>query len=354
MNIDIITAMVNPHLKDSQITYQEFGVIFCALNLKEKYQVLDILDAEGIQVVPGSEDDEIPVDFLDLEKDPFEDEATEPAMQESFELPHLGEVKMSNRMICKLIQEGNHEMKQQLCIKNRGLVEKNACRYDNTYFGHDLDHQDLVQAGYQGLMKAAERFNPSLGYEFSTYATWWIKQAITREIMDKGFLIRIPVHMFEQITKIHKFEKKAIEQGWDREQLYQAIYDEIGFDDEKIRYCLTIKEEYLNCASLNSPIGEDETTELHEMIPSKDDSVEKEIMGSMEREMLLSLAESILKPREFQVIQMRYGFCGYQPMTLEEIGSKFNVTRERIRQIQVKALRKMKKRLQRIGYQEVM
>lgn len=353
MNIDIITAMVNPYLKDSQITYQEFGIIFSVLSLKEKYRVLDILDAEGIQVVPGSEDDEIPVDFFELEIDPFADEITEPAMQESFELPHLGEVKMSNRMICKMIQEGNYEMKQQLCIKNRGLVEKYSRIYDRAY-GHDLDHEDLVQAGYQGLIKAAEKFDLSLGFEFSTYATWWITQSVSREIMDKGFAIRLPVHLFEQINKINKYEILSIEQGWDRERFYREVSEETGFDEFKIRNCLRLRDHYLHYASLNSTIGEEETTELFEMIESDDISVEDEVMHSTEREMLLSIAESILKPREFQVIQMRYGFCGYQPMTLEEIGSRFNVTRERIRQIQVKALRKMKKRLQRIGYQEVM
>ncbi len=366
MNTDIIIGMVSPYLKDSQITYNEFEKIFSMLSLHEQYQVLDMLALNEIEVVPDDNDDlNFDIDLLSDEDNDFEilyddsifnlDNSEKEGLpankkqEPEDDLPHIGKVNMDNNMICRLIQEGNYHLKQQLCLKNRGLVEKNASKYIRAY-GHDLDFEDLTQAGYLGLIKAAERFDTTRGNEFSTYATWWIVQSITREIMDKGFTIRIPVHMFERINKVIKVEQIAESEGWDKHKFYIEAAERASVSVNAIIDCLKLRNQYINNTSLNTIIGEEDDTELQEMLPAEAKSVEDEVIEKLEADFFIEVANNVLTNREIVVIKKRYGLETGSPMTLEEIGTELNLTRERIRQIQEKALRKMRRRLFRIGY----
>jgi RNA polymerase primary sigma factor len=230
---------------------------------------------------------------------------------------------------------------QDLCVKNKRLVDKYVTVYQKRY-GNRLDFEDLEQVGFLGLIKAAKRFDFQQGTSFSTYAVWWIKQAISREIMDNGYAIRIPVHMMERINKVVRLDNEYIGQGLGNPERLEAISKELNLTIEDIRECLILKSNYLSYASLNAPVGEDETTELGEFIPEDEvKSIEGVIADRALRETLESVI-SALKPREQEILRLRFGFDNNHVRTLEEVGAVFGVTRERIRQIEAKALRKLR------------
>ena len=249
------------------------------------------------------------------------------------------DVKQSNEVLCALIQQGNKQAAQDLCVKNKLLVDKYAAAYSKKY-NHHLDFEDLEQAGFMGLIKAAQKYDVKLEYAFSTYAVWWIKQSISREIIDTGFVVRIPVHMMERINKVSSIEKKYPEQSI-KERII-IIADEMGLSENAVRECMRLRENVLTYASLNAPIGEEDEAELEEFVPDGvSGSVEDMVANKELRRYLEEVIES-LNQREQKVIRMRYGLDGEQPQTLESVGQKMGVTRERIRQIEKKAIKKLR------------
>ena len=363
MNEEIIIKMVEPYLKESSLTYEEFDNLFEMLSLKEQYGVLDILEKNNISLRPDEEEDEDtddePTDeeLSKIEKGEICDDGFEVLYDDSIfadnntddnksevgskYLEVKNNVKQTNDILCVLIQQGNEQAKQDLCIKNRRLVSKIASRYER-YFGNDLSFEDLEQAGMIGMLKAAEKFNVEYGYSFSTYATWWIRQSIIREIYDHGFTIRVPVHMMETITKINAVDRKCIDKSMTRKEKIQYIADELNMSVEYVDYCLAIQSTMLSDASLDIPIGDDEDTSLIEMIPansylSVEDEVAAKLLGEIINEVLITLTE-----REKNILELRFGLKDGKSRTLEEIGKEYGVTRERIRQIEAKALRKLK------------
>lgn len=258
-------------------------------------------------------------------------------------------------MIADYQKDGQEELFDQIVRNNIRLIESIAGSYSKK-IGHQMEFDDLVQEGILGLMKAIKKFDPENGYQFSTYATWWIRQSITRAIVDKGYIIRVPVHMYETINKVLKIERQSIlkfnkiDIEWVTQQLDMNLVQYL--EVKKIDY------QFLHLASLDTIVSqEDEDTSLIDFIETRPHSGAEDVsealqdpellvMKADQKRMLLELMDS-LKDREKDVLFYRFGFNEGEPKTLEEIGQIYKVTRERIRQIESKALKKLREKIRK-------
>ncbi|NLK67809.1 MAG: RNA polymerase sigma factor RpoD [Clostridiaceae bacterium] len=297
------------------------------------------LENMGIDILPESDtDDEI--DEEELEKSPelsipegvTVDDPVRMYLKEIGKVPLLTadeEVELAKRM-----EEGDEEAKRLLAEANLRLVVSIAKRY----VGRGMLFLDLIQEGNLGLIKAVEKFDYKKGFKFSTYATWWIRQSITRAIADQARTIRIPVHMVETINKLIRVSRQLL-QEMGREPTPEEIAEEMGMTEDKVREIMKISQEPV---SLETPIGEEEDSHLGDFIPDDEAPAPAEYAAfTLLKEQLIDVLDT-LTPREEKVLRLRFGLDDGRARTLEEVGKVFNVTRERIRQIEAKALRKLR------------
>lgn len=309
-------------------------------------KLYDSLAQLGIEIVEDSGD--IKIDDIDLGFDESKDGDSHAQIAETGSVSVDDPVKVYLKEIGRVpllssdeeinlairIADGDVAAKQRLSEANLRLVVSIAKRY----LGRGMQFLDLIQEGNLGLIKAVEKFDYTKGFKFSTYATWWIRQAITRAIADQARTIRIPVHMVETINKVKKVQSQLLHQNG-HEPSADEIAVEIDMPVDKVREIMRVAQEPV---SLETPIGEEEDSHLGDFIPDNDAPAPADAAShTMLREQLSDVL-STLTPREAKVLKLRFGLEDGRSRTLEEVGKEFNVTRERIRQIEAKALRKLR------------
>ena len=306
----------------------------------------DILNANDLMFdfdEPGTDDLEGEEELTDEDLaitaenvDAFADDSVRLYLREIGKIPLLTpeeEADLADRIV-----KGDKKAKDKMVESNMRLVVSIAKRYG----GRGLDFLDLIQEGNTGLLRAVDKFDPAKGFKFSTYATWWVRQAITRAIADQARTIRIPVHMVETINKVLRTTRKLTSE-LNREPTNEEIAKELGLEPEKVDYVMRIKQDI---ASLDASVGregDDEDSVLGDFVEDEErDSPEDSAANQILKEQLSGIIAT-LTDREQKIIRLRFGIGGGRPHTLEEVGNEFDVTRERIRQIEAKALSKLRK-----------
>jgi len=301
--------------------------------LYDRFESLNIDIVEEIDVV-----EDVGEDISEIESDVAAAEGVAIDDPVRMYLKEIGKVPLLTAAeeieIAKRMADGDQEAKQQLAEANLRLVVSVAKRY----VGRGMLFLDLIQEGNLGLIKAVEKFDYRKGYKFSTYATWWIRQAITRAIADQARTIRIPVHMVETINKLIRVNRQLL-QEYGREPRPDEIAAEMGISEEKVREIIKVAQEPV---SLETPIGEEEDSHLGDFIKDEDAPAPDDMASfTLLKEQLMEVLDT-LTPREEKVLRLRFGLDDGKARTLEEVGREFNVTRERIRQIEAKALKKLR------------
>ena len=336
-----IEALIEMGKSKGVLTYKEVMDTLDELELDSEQieRIYDRFEALNIDVVEEMEiPDDITSDISELESDLGSTEGVAIDDPVRMYLKEIGKVPLLSAAeeieIAKRMADGDQDAKKQLAEANLRLVVSVAKRY----VGRGMLFLDLIQEGNLGLIKAVEKFDYHKGYKFSTYATWWIRQAITRAIADQARTIRIPVHMVETINKLIRVNRQLL-QEYGREPRPDEIAREMGISEEKVREIIKVAQEPV---SLETPIGEEEDSHLGDFIPDDDAPAPAEVAAfTLLKEQLMEVLDT-LTPREEKVLRLRFGLDDGKARTLEEVGREFNVTRERIRQIEAKALRKLR------------
>jgi len=339
-NLKEVQKLIKSGKKEGELTYEEImdsleDIELDSEDIAEIYDVFDELDIDIIDNEKEEDDDEEEEDSeldLSIPQGVGIDDPVRMYLKEIGKVDLLTaeeEVSLAKRM-----EKGDMEAKRQLVEANLRLVVSIAKKY----VGRGMLFLDLIQEGNMGLMKAVEKFDYTKGYKFSTYATWWIRQAITRSIADQARTIRIPVHMVETINKLIRVSRQLLQEKG-REPTPEEIGEEMDMSADKVREIKKIAQEPV---SLETPIGEEEDSHLGDFIEDEDAPAPASAASYMLLRDQLDNVLDTLTDREKRVLELRFGIEDGRPRTLEEVGKEFGVTRERIRQIEAKALRKLR------------
>ncbi|MDP4176718.1 MAG: RNA polymerase sigma factor RpoD [Bacillota bacterium] len=332
----LVKKLIDKGKKSGTLTYKEImdELEEIDLNPEQIEKIYEVLESMGIDVIGDIQETEVQEEDLDLSvpEGIAIDDPVRMYLKEIGKVPLLSpeeEIELAQR-----IENNDSYAKKKLAEANLRLVVSIAKRY----VGRGMLFLDLIQEGNLGLIKAVEKFDYRKGYKFSTYATWWIRQAITRAIADQARTIRIPVHMVETINKLIRVSRQLL-QELGREPQAEEIAKLMEMPEDKVREIMKIAQEPV---SLETPIGEEEDSHLGDFIPDDEAPAPAEAAAfTMLKEQLINVLDT-LTPREEKVLRLRFGLDDGRARTLEEVGKEFNVTRERIRQIEAKALRKLR------------
>ena len=347
-NTNVINALVEKGKAQGRLSTNDIdaAIVEIDMDMEELDKLYETLEHNGIEIIDDLGDAALETLNFDLEmpkavelgavdtsnKNAVMDDPVKVYLKEIGRAPLLTpeeEIELAIR-----ISEGDEEAKKKLAESNLRLVVSIAKRY----VGRGMSFLDLIQEGNLGLIKAVDKFDFTKGFKFSTYATWWIRQAITRAIADQARTIRIPVHMVETINKVKKTQSILLHKNG-HDPTAEEIAKELDMPVEKVREILRVAQEPV---SLETPIGEEEDSHLGDFIPDDDALAPADAASMLLLKEQLAEVLKTLTPREEKVLSLRFGLEDGHPRTLEEVGREFNVTRERIRQIEAKALRKLR------------
>ena len=327
--------MNKKYKNDNVITEDEFGdkLINYELSMEELKEIKDKLEELGVTIEPSVEETIKDEELKELISHVKVDDPVKMYLKDIGQAQLLSpeqEVELAKKIL-----EGDEYAKKQLCERNLKLVVSIAKKYVNR---SSMQFLDLIQEGNLGLLKAVEKFDYTKGFRFSTYATWWIRQSITRAIADQARTIRIPVHMVETIHRLSRVSKQLM-QELGRDPSNAEIAEKMGISESRV---VEIQKIAQDPVSLESPVGEEDESKISDFV--EDETVKSPTENAAHDILKVQLLQVIetLTPREQKVIRLRYGLDDNHPRTLEEVGREFNVTRERIRQIEAKALRKLR------------
>ncbi len=301
---------------------------------------LVLLDDVDEPNVLDLDDEELDTDEDTLDSNQYLDDVSDDSVR--LYLREIGKIPLLNAeeelALAQRVVNGDKKAKDKMAEANMRLVVSIAKRYS----GRGLDFLDLIQEGNTGLLRAVEKFDPDKGFKFSTYATWWIRQAITRAIADQARTIRIPVHMVETINKLLRTQRRMT-QELNREPSIEELAKELEMEPEKVEYVIKIKQDIQSLDAGVGRDGEDEDSTLGEFIEDEESATPEESAANQLLKEQVQSVLSTLSDREQKIVKMRFGLDGGKSHTLEEVGQEFAVTRERIRQIEAKALAKLRK-----------